>query len=119
MNAIRVAAVAALALILSCTALADESTDREIDHLLNVVANSDCVFIRNGGEHDPDAARKHLSLKRRRGKKYFSTADEFVDRLASSSSWSGKPYYIRCGDEVQQLAGDWFSAVLAKFRSSQ
>ncbi|MCP5090845.1 MAG: DUF5329 domain-containing protein, partial [Gammaproteobacteria bacterium] len=73
--------------------------DREIDHLLNTVASSDCVFIRNGKEHGPQAAKEHLSLKRRRGKRFFSSADEFVENLASSSSWSGKPYFIRCGQE--------------------
>lgn len=110
--------------ILLCLALvpavqADEPMDREIDHLLETVATSDCVFIRNGKEHGPGAAKDHLSLKRRRGKRYFSSSEEFIERLASSSSWSGKPYYIRCDDGEQQLASSWFNAVLTDYRGAQ
>ena len=93
--------------------------DLEIDHILNAVVASDCVFIRNGKEHGPEAAKDHLNLKRDRGKRYYSNADEFIENIASSSSWSGKPYYIRCGDAEQQLAGNWFSTVLAEYRSTQ
>lgn len=98
---------------------ADDVMDTEIDYILNAVTNSNCVFIRNGKEHGPEAAIEHLNLKRRRGKRYFSSADEFIENLASSSSWSGKPYHIRCGEEEQQLAKDWFSAVLAEYRRAR
>lgn len=103
------------ALLLSVVASADETMDAEIDYLLDTVAASDCVFIRNGKEHDSESARDHLSLKRRKGKKYYSNAEEFIDRLASSSSWSGKPYHIRCGDE-ESLAKDWFTVALGDYR---
>ena len=98
---------------------AEDTMNLEIDYLLDTVAASDCVFIRNGSEHDGESARDHLNLKRRRGKRYFSSADEFIDRLASSSSWSDKPYHIRCGEEEQQLAKEWFTAVLEDYRSQQ
>jgi len=96
---------------------AEDTMNVEIDYLLDTVAASGCVFIRNGSEHDAESARDHLNLKRRRGKRYFSSADEFIDRLASSSSWSDKPYHIRCGEEEQQLAKEWFTAVLEDYRS--
>jgi hypothetical protein len=107
-----------LASCLACGAFAwaDEATDREIDHLLNTVAGSDCIFIRNGKEHDAAAARDHLALKRRKGKRYYSNTEEFIDRLASSSSWSGKPYRIRCGDD-EVLAATWFTDTLAAYRT--
>lgn len=96
----------------------DETVSAEIDYILDTVEASDCTFIRNGKEHEADSARSHLELKRRRGKKYFETAEEFIDRLASSSSWSGKPYHIRCGEE-QVLAKDWFMNVLQDYRASR
>jgi hypothetical protein len=99
-------------------AYAEDTMNLEIDYLLDTVAASGCIFIRNGSEHDAVSARGHLNLKRRRGKRYFSSADEFIDRLASSSSWSGKPYHIRCGEE-EQLAKEWFTAVLEDYRSTQ
>ena len=106
-------------LFVASAALAEDNTEQEIDYLLNAVANSDCAFIRNGKEHDPEAARDHLNLKRRRGKRFYATADEYVEKLASSSSWSGKPYFIRCGDSEQQPAGEWFMAVLLEYRGKQ
>ena len=99
------------------TGYADDVMDTEIDYILDAVATSDCVFIRNGKEHKAEAAKDHLNLKRRKGKKYYSNADDFIENLASSSSWSGKPYHIRCGDEEAQLAKEWFSAVLAQYRA--
>jgi len=115
--------VRALAFVLLLTlasagpAAADDATmNAEIDFLLEEVAASGCTFIRNGSEHDADAARDHLALKRRRGRRYFDSADEFIERIASKSSWSGKPYRIRCeGAEV--LASQWFTDALARFRS--
>lgn len=114
----RTGLVLLLWLLLVPIGYADDVMDTEIDYILNAVAASNCVFIRNGKEHEPEAAKDHLNLKRRRGKKYFSSADEFIENLASSSSWSGKPYHIRCGEEEQQLAKDWFNAVLAEYRNS-
>ena len=109
-----------LCVALATLCVADDATmNLEIDHILDTVAASDCVFIRNGKEHGPADAKDHLNLKRRRGKKYFSNADEFIENLASSSSWSGKPYHIRCGDHEQQLASTWFNAVLSKYRGTQ
>ena len=108
-----------LVLLLGAPAFADNAAmDTEIDYLLDTVAASDCTFIRNGKEHGAEAARDHLSLKRRKGRKYFSTTEEFIERLASSSSWSGKPYHIRCGDGEPQLAENWFSGLLQEYRST-
>jgi uncharacterized protein DUF5329 len=104
--------------VLVPTGQADDAMNEEIDYILNAVATSNCIFIRNGKEHGAEAAKDHLSLKRNRGKRYFSSADEFIENLASSSSWTGKPYYIRCGEE-EHLAKDWFTAVLQEYRDSQ
>lgn len=108
-----------LLLMLAPLALANDVTDTEIDYILNAVATSDCVFIRNGKEHGPADARDHLNLKRNRGKRYFSTAEEFIENLASSSSWTGKLYYIRCPGEEQQPAGDWLTRVLLAYRAAR
>ena len=78
------AVVLAYFLAFGVFASADEATDREIDHLLETVAGSGCVFIRNGKEHDAAKARDHLALKRRKGKRYYSNTEEFIERLASS-----------------------------------
>ncbi|MEQ9561607.1 MAG: DUF5329 domain-containing protein [Woeseiaceae bacterium] len=104
------------AVLFGTAALAAESEmDAEIDYLLAAVAESDCEFIRNGKEYDGEDARDHLQMKRERGRKYYDSSEEFIERIASKSSWSGKPYRIRCGS-VEENAGDWFMSLLKVFR---
>jgi hypothetical protein len=98
--------------------VATTTMNAEIDYLLDAVATSNCVFVRNGKEHDAQAARKHLQTKRKRGRRYFDSAEEFIERLASSSSWSGKDYTIRCGDD-SQTAKAWFTIALERYRDDR
>lgn len=97
----------------------DNDSIVEIDFLLDTVAHSDCLFIRNGKTHSPADAVDHLQMKRRRGARYFTTTEEFIDRLASKSSWSGKPYLIQCQDQAAEPAGDWFTRHLLEYRSAR
>jgi hypothetical protein len=92
------------------------SMDEEIDFLLDTVANSDCVFTRNGKDHAAPDASDHLQMKRKRGARYFDSTEEFIERLASKSSWSGKPYHIQCGSEPRVTAKEWFTALLEQHR---
>ena len=98
-------------------ALADTAADTEIRALIQAVAESGCEFNRNGSLHSSEAAAEHLELKYSRGKRYANSAEAFIDRLASKSSWSGKPYQMICDGEVHP-AGDWLTATLATIRSS-
>lgn len=96
---------------------AEQADDPEIEYLLNQVGDSGCVFIRNGGEHSAADAEDHLRMKYRRGRKYFDNADEFIKRIASKSSWSGKPYRLRCGDAQPEPTGAWLAAMLKSYRN--
>ena len=98
-------------------ALADTAADTEIRALIQAVAEGGCEFNRNGSLHSAEAAAEHLELKYSRGKRYANSAEAFIDRLASKSSWSGKPYQMICDGEVHP-AGDWLTATLATIRSS-
>ena len=99
------------------TANATDSMDVEIDHLLAAIETSNCTFIRNGKEYEPAAARSHLEMKRKRGKRYYDSTEEFIERIASSSSWSGKPYIIRCGDAEPEPIKGWYLQALADYRA--
>jgi len=68
----------------------------EINQLIMVVEQSQCIFHRNGTEYSSKDAADHLRLKLRKGKRYANTTENFIDKLASESSWSGKPYFIEC-----------------------
>jgi len=109
--------LATLLLLLASFSSASETMDAEIDYLLDYVETSGCTFIRNGKEHEPGAARGHLELKRKRGKRYYDSTEEFIEKVASSSSWSGKPYMIQCGDEQAQPIEGWYMAALSRYRS--
>lgn len=89
--------------------------DEEIDFLIAAVADSTCTFIRNGREHDAAAASEHLQMKRERGRRYYDSTEQFIERIASKSSWSGKDYLIRC-DDLTVTANEWFSDRLAEYR---
>lgn len=87
----------------------------EINYLLDFVASSGCVFIRNGSSHEPGDASSHLRLKLDRGGRYVSTAEQFIDRLASESSWTGKPYTTDCQGTVTET-GPWLHEALLSYR---
>lgn len=93
----------------------DTQTTAEIDYLLEFVATSGCNFIRNGSAHNPADAADHLRLKYSRGKRYVDNAEQFIDRLASESSWTGKPYSVECAGETQP-SKDWLYQALAEYR---
>lgn len=97
-------------------ALADTAAETEIRALIQAVAESGCEFNRNGSVHSAEAAAEHLELKYSRGKRYAHSAEAFIERLASKSSWSGKPYQMVCDGE-EQPADDWLTATLEEFRN--
>ena len=90
--------------------------DTEIRALIQAVAESECKFNRNGSLHSAEAAAAHLELKYSRGRRYADSAEAFIERLASKSSWSGKPYQMICGGETQP-AGDWLTMRLEALRN--
>ena len=98
------------------TARADTHADAEIQALIQAVAESECEFNRNGSRHSAETAAAHLELKYSRGKRYADSAEAFIERLASKSSWSGEPYQMICNGETQP-AGDWLTVRLEALRS--
>lgn len=107
-----------LVLSLALTSWADDDTaSREIEYLLGFVSASDCTFIRNGSEHDASDAASHLRFKYQRASRHAKTADNFIDRLATKSSFSGKPYRMVCDGE-ELLTGAWLHKALSQYRES-
>ena len=104
--------------LLAARVTADDSTEAEIQHLLAFVAASGCDFQRNGSVHNPESAADHLRLKYRRGSKYVDSAEQFIDRLATRSSWTGKPYTVTC-DSQTRPSGEWLHGELDAYRAGQ
>jgi Family of unknown function (DUF5329) len=111
-----------LLLVASSPALAepDATTTKEIAHLINHLASSDCQFNRNGSWYSASKAVTHLNrkydylLKRN----LIPNTEAFIQLAASQSSSSGKPYLVKCGDEPEVQSRTWFSEALRTFRAN-
>ena len=93
--------------------------ETEVDVLLTAIGQSNCEFIRNNKPHSATEAESHLRMKFRRGRKYFDTSEQFIERIASKSSWSSDPYWINCPGALKQLSGEWLTQRLAEIRGNQ
>lgn len=105
----------ALLLAATCAASAD---DREVEYLLDYVADSGCIFTRNGEAHEAVDAAEHLRMKYERAGRHAPTAETFIDRLASESSWTGKAYTVTCDGETR-TSNRWLHRALADYRSGE
>ncbi len=106
----------ALALLLAFAPARAGNYEDTIEYLLTAVGTSECVFIRNGKEHSAKDAEDHLRMKYRRGKRYVSSVETFIDRIATKSSMSRKAYQIRCEGADAMPTADWLEAKLEEIR---
>lgn len=113
-----------LALLLPFTLFAQApstATMREIEQLFTALESSHCEFNRNGSWHDAKRASAHLRrkydylLKR----DLVGSTETFIERAASQSSFSGKPYSVRCEGHAPISSKSWFLEKLAKLRQGQ
>ena len=89
------ALTAGLLLVSEALALSPQEETR-VENLLTAVGKQEqLIFIRNGSEHNAAEAESHLRLKLSKTKKRLDTAEQFVDKVASGSSISGKPYQVK------------------------
>ncbi|MEZ0225966.1 MAG: DUF5329 family protein [Alphaproteobacteria bacterium] len=109
-------AVAILSLPLAAHATPSAEEDAAIVHLIGFVRDSGLQFIRNGDAHASSEAAEHLLMKYNNTKRRLSTADEFIDHVASKSSMSGKPYFIRKKDGTEITVAEWLHAELKAYR---
>ncbi len=97
----------------------DSAAEAEIEHLMAAIGGSQCVFVRNGKRHSARDAEEHIRMKYRRAKRYAKTSELFIERLASKSSISKKPYWMECPGNEPVESGAWLEAELERFRANQ
>jgi hypothetical protein len=97
---------------------AGDTATREIDALIDALDDSGCQFWRNGSWHDGAEAREHLQRKYdwARRRQLAGSAEDFIERAASRSSLSGKPYRVRCPGQPEVDSAQWFRNVLRRIR---
>ena len=93
----------------------------EIVSLLGLVEYSGCAFMRNGSWYSSADARKMLEHKLNdamRDSGGVTSAEQFIEKSASRSSMSGKPYMVRCAEAKAVESGPWLLSKLVEMRSS-
>ena len=114
------ASAAALGSMASGAALAapPPMEQARIDRLIHhVELQNGLVFIRNGREYSCEQAAKFLRGKMESMGKEVSTAREFIERIATRSSTSGKPYQIRLANGTLLPAGQYLIDELKRIES--
>jgi hypothetical protein len=101
---------------------ANEAKDAqaEIEFLLDYVDVSGCQFYRNGSWHDAKAAQEHLRSKYQflSARNQINTAEDFIEKAATKSSFSGQPYRVGCQGAEAISSNQWLTAALSRFRIS-
>jgi len=100
--------------------------EEKINFLLTEIGQVDGMFIRNGSEYAPEEAVAHLKMKMENAmNSWFApekdewTAEMFINKIASKSSFSGKLYQIRFKSGQIVNTGEWLHERLKDFKASQ
>ena len=91
----------------------------EIESLLSRLAASGCQFKRNGSWHSAQEAQAHLrrKLDYLEDKEAVASTEQFIERAATKSSMSGKPYQVRCSKRAPMASSQWLRSELKALRA--
>ena len=89
----------------------------EVQHLINYLAESDCVMIRNGKEHTGEEGAEHVQRKYDHFRDDIESTEEFIEYSATGSLLSKKKYHVQCGTEEPVPSRDWLLEELERYRS--
>ncbi len=91
---------------------------REIEQLITALGTSGCEFQRNGRWHDATQAQAHLRKKYvwLRKRDLVDSAEQFIERAGSQSSFSGRAYQVRCPGRPPVTSAAWMRASLMQLR---
>lgn len=73
---------------------------------------TDAVFLRNGKSYSAPLAAEFLRRKWKSRREEIRSAADFIDKVASFSSTTGKPYSIRWNDGRERLSAEYFKSQL-------
>lgn len=74
----------------------------------------DITFVRNGRSYSARTAARFVRGKWNANKAAIKTARDFIEKAASVSSTTGKPYLIRFKDGTERPSGAYLLAELEK-----
>jgi hypothetical protein len=89
------------------------SETQKIERLIAHVGQLEkAKFVRNGVEYDAASAAKFMRAKWEAMGADIKTAAEFIEKIASKSSTTGKPYLIRFTDGKERKSGEYLTEQL-------
>ena len=92
---------------------------QKIEALIKFVGDlKDAKFIRNGSTYDVSTAVRFLRGKWEANDASVKTARDFIDKVASFSGTSGKPYLMRLKDGKEIPSREFLAAELQKIESA-
>lgn len=95
------------------------ASELEIQYLLQMVANTPCIFNRNGSRHSGPEAVAHIQRKYDYFKDDIETAEDFIRTSASRSTMSRKAYTIECAGEPVIESEVWLLQSLQNYRNNK
>lgn len=91
---------------------------QKIETLIKHVGDlKDAKFVRNGSTYEPATAVRFLRGKWDANKAEVKTVRDFIDKVASKSDTSGKPYLMRFNDGKEIPSREFLLAELKKIES--
>jgi hypothetical protein len=84
----------------------------------SIEAMNDAKFVRNGSEYTSKNAAKFLRGKWDANKDEVITARDFIEKIATKSSTTGKPYLIRPKGGAETPCADFLRARLKTIEST-
>ncbi len=106
-------------LLVSFSLFAQDKMHKEINHLLNYVKTTKCIYIRNGDKHDGPDAMNHIKLKYDYFEDDIRTTEDFIRLSATKSTMFGSKYHIKCPGEPEVESGLWLLEELAHYRKTR
>ena len=107
-----------LALASTSSAIAQSAPISEKQKIEALIAGigrlQDAKIVRNGWSYDPSTAVRFLHGKWAANESEIKTARDFIDKVASFSGTSGKPYLIRFKDGRELPSREFLLAELKK-----
>jgi hypothetical protein len=90
----------------------------EVNFLLGAIGTSGCRFQRNGDWHSAHDAQQHLRDKYEYlvARDRIDTTEQFIERVATKSSFSGQFYLVDCVGEPTLTSRQWLHHKLAQLR---
>jgi hypothetical protein len=96
------------------------ATRAEVEALLAKLESSGCEFNRNGAWYAAAEAKQHLQRKLDylEQKGLVQSTEQFIEMAGSTSSVTGQPYLVRCGNGAVVRSATWLTSQMQALRAA-